>query len=170
MLDSEVVNILMRNKQEKRDFSYSIVVFLLELFHFNVSEETEQLLIQIFRFAIVGVMATIIDFIFLYLFREKCEINLLLANTLAFCISVIYNYFASLTFVFQVDKTSNNKKNFIKFIIFSVIGLGINNLLMELFTNILDIYYLISKIISTIFVMIFNFITRKKFLEKDVRK
>ena len=155
------------NKQDKlgKGVSAKIVNFWLAFFHIKVNKELEKLLIQIFKFGIVGVVATLIDFIFLYLFRDICNLPLILSNTLSFNISVIYNYLASMTFVFDVDKNKDKKNIFLLFIIFSVIGLGINNILVGLLTNKLDVYYMVSKVIATIVVMIFNFITRKKFLE-----
>ena len=135
------------------------------MFHINLSAKKLKLLVQIFNFGVVGVVATLIDFIFLYIFRDLCNFSLLISNTLSFSISVIYNYLASMMFVFDVDKSKNSKKTFVLFVVFSVIGLIINNILMYIFTNIISLYYLISKVISTIFVMIFNFVTRKKFLE-----
>ena len=120
---------------------------------------------KIIRFIVVGGIATIIDFVCLYIFKEFLNFNVILANTLSFTISVIYNYIASITWVFDVDKNKNRKIQFIAFIVFSILGLILNNLILYLLTNKLNIYYLISKIIATLFVMIFNFVTRKKFLE-----
>ena len=50
---------------------------------------------KIFKFAIVGVVATVIDFLFLYIFKEFFKLNTIVSNTLSFLISVIYNYIAS---------------------------------------------------------------------------
>ncbi len=123
------------------------------------------LVMQILKFTIVGVVATIIDFLFLYIFKEFCHLPIVLANTLSFMISVIYNYFASVHWVFVVDKTKNRKKQFVLFILFSGIGLLLNDFIVWFGADICHIYYLISKVIATAFVMIFNFVTRKKFLE-----
>lgn len=120
---------------------------------------------KIIRFIVVGGIATIIDFVCLYIFKEFLNFNVILANTLSFTISVIYNYIASIKYVFDVNKTKNKNIQFILFITFSVFGLILNNLILYLLTDKLNIYYLISKIIATMFVMVFNFITRKKFLE-----
>ena len=149
----------------KNNFSDKIVNFFLKVFHIHVSDKTEHLLVQIFNFAIVGFTATIIDFLFLYLFRDICYLSLVLSNTLSFCISVIYNYFASMAFVFDVNKNKSKKRNFILFIIFSVIGLILNDILVWFISEKLSIYYLLSKVFATLVVMIFNFVTRKKFLE-----
>ena len=138
---------------------------LCKIFHLKFSKKNKKLLIQIFKFTIVGGVATIIDFVFLYIFREFFKFPVLVSNTLSFCISVIYNYTASVKWVFDVNKEKNAKKQFIIFIIFSVIGLLLNNIIMYLTVDILAIYYLIAKVIATAIVMIFNFVTRKMFLE-----
>ena len=154
----------MKKSEKIKNFGVSIVRNFLKICHIKVSDKTEHLLVQIFNFGIVGVVATIIDFLFLYLFRDMCHFPLIISNTLSFCISVIYNYYASMTFVFDVDQSKSKKKNFILFIIFSVIGLVINDIIVYIVTE-FGIYYMISKVIATVFVMIFNFVTRKKFLE-----
>ena len=75
------------------------------------------------------------------------------------------NYVLSLTFVFDTKK-GNKIKEFIIFVVLSVIGLGINQLLMWFSVDILGIFYMISKIGATAVVMVYNFITRKLILEK----
>ena len=50
--------------------------------------------------------------------------------------------------------------------ILSVMGLGINQLTMYLMTTVASIYYMISKLIATAIVMVWNFVTRKLFIEK----
>ena len=149
----------------KKSFSLVIVRKFLKLLHIRVSDKTEHLLVQIFNFGIVGGTAFIIDFVFLYIFRDICKLPLLVSNTFSFVISVIYNYWASMNFVFDVDKSKSKKRNFVLFIIFSVIGLLLNDLIVYVVTEMVGIYYLLSKIIATFVVMIFNFVTRKKFLE-----
>ncbi len=152
-------------KSKVKDFSTSIIRTFFKIFHINVQDKTEHLLVQIFNFGIVGFVATIIDFLFLYFFRDMCHFSLILSNTLSFVISVMYNYWASMTFVFDVNKNKSKNHNFILFIIFSVIGLILNDIIVWFASNKLSIYYLISKVIATVIVMVFNFITRKKFLE-----
>ena len=120
---------------------------------------------KIIRFSIVGGIATLIDFACLFIFKEFLNFNVILANTLSFIISVTYNYIASITWVFDVNKNKNKNMQFILFIIFSIVGLIINNIILYILTDKLNIYYLISKVVATLIVMVFNFVTRKKFLE-----
>ena len=138
---------------------------ICKFFHLKFNAKTRKLLIQIFKFVIVGGIATIIDFVFLYIFREFCHFPVLVSNTLSFCISVIYNYTASVKWVFDVNKEKNAKKQFVIFIVFSVIGLILNNIIMWITVDFLSIYYLLAKVVATVIVMIFNFVTRKIFLE-----
>ena len=126
-----------------------------------------KLLKQILRFTIVGGIATVIDFVCLYIFKEFLNLNIILSNTLSFTISVIYNYIASIKWVFDVNKKNNQKKNFVLFIIFSVIGLLLTELIMYVGSVKLKINYLFVKIVATGIVMVFNFVTRKLFLEEN---
>lgn len=121
------------------------------------------LLKQIIKFGFVGGTAFFIDAGILLLLT-KLGINYLIANILSFSVSVIYNYILSMKFVFNVKET-NPQKNFFQFIILSIIGLGINELIMKICVEKLLISVLIAKIIATIIVMIYNFITRKILLE-----
>ena len=150
------------NKKDKIEI---LIENVLKLFHIKVSKKIEKLLVQIFKFVIVGVIATVIDFGFLYIFKEFFHLPVILSNTLSFCISVIYNYIASVKWVFDVNSEKSKKKQFVEFISFSIVGLLLNDLIMWICVDKFSVYYLLSKIIATAIVMVFNFITRKMFLE-----
>lgn len=128
--------------------------------------KNNKLLVQIFRFGIVGGLAFVIDYSILVLCKEVFNLSVLLSAAIAFSISVIANYILSILWVFDVNKENDSKRNFILFMIFSIIGLGLTELIMWFGTDILKISYLIVKIIATAIVMVFNFVTRKMFLEK----
>ena len=149
----------------KKDKSEWLFDKICNILHLKFKTKTRKLVIQIFKFAIVGGVATIIDFVFLYLFREFCHFPVLVSNTLSFCISVIYNYIASVRWVFDVNKEKDAKKQFVIFIVFSVLGLLLNNAIMWITVDFLSIYYLLAKVVATVIVMIFNFVTRKMLLE-----
>lgn len=120
---------------------------------------------QIFKFGIVGGIAFIIDYGIMVISKELLGFSILLSAALGFTISVIFNYIASIKWVFDVNKEKDEKKNFVLFIIFSVIGLILTEVIMFIGTDIININYLIVKIAATAIVMVFNFITRKMFLE-----
>ena len=154
-----------KKNKKKKDLAESFVLKILKIFHIKVNKKTENLFVQIFKFIIVGGVATVIDFLSIFIFKEFLHIPVIISNTLSFCIATIYNYIASVRWVFEVDENKDKKKTFVTFIVFSVIGLILNDLIMWFTTDMFQIYYLIGKIIATCFVMIFNFITRKIFLE-----
>ena len=127
--------------------------------------KSNKLFNQILKFGVVGGIAFVIDYVTLIICKEIFNINVLLSAAIAFTVSVIFNYILSIKWVFQVNKEKDSRKNFIIFIVFSIIGLGLTELIMWFGTDVIKINYLIVKIIATGIVMIFNFITRKIFLE-----
>ena len=124
-----------------------------------------KLLMQIIKFIIVGGIATVIDYLIFFILHELLGINTIISNIISFTVSVIYNYIASVKWVFEVDESKDKKQQFIIFIVFSILGLLINTGIVYLCTDIIKLYSLIGKVIATSIVMIFNFITRKIFLE-----
>jgi len=152
-------------QKNKKDKASIFVKKCLKLLHIKVSKKTENLLIQIFKFGIVGGIAFLIDYIVLFCCKEFIGLSVLLSAAIAFTVSVVYNYIASVKWVFDVNKEKSAKKNFVIFIILSIIGLIITEIIMWIGSDIMKINYLIVKIIATAIVMVFNFITRKMFLE-----
>lgn len=126
----------------------------------------EKIIKQIFKFGIVGGICFLIDYIILFICTDIFNIYYLISSIISFTISTVFNYILSVKWVFNVKRQNEKKKNFIIFVTFSVIGLILNQIIMWFGVEILSIYYMITKIISTIIVMVFNFITRKIFLEK----
>jgi len=137
---------------------------------------------EIFRFLIVGGIATIIDFfvmsLFIYFINTNAFPNfwqvflsgkqlsptwvVVVGTGLGFTISLLFNYILSCMFVFQTNTTEKNK--FIKFTLLSLVGLGIHLLGMYIFYDLCGMNEWIIKIILTFVVLIFNYITRKKII------
>lgn len=132
----------------------------------DLNKKSVKLLIQIFKFILVGGTATILDWILYYVLYNYLKIDPLIANIISFSTSTVYNYWASVKWVFDVNKDKSSKRLFIEFVLFSAIGLGLTELLLWIGINVLSINAMVVKIIATILVMIFNFVTRKIFLEK----
>lgn len=124
-----------------------------------------KLLNQILKFGLVGGTAFVIDYVLLYFCTEFLHIHYLISSIISFTVSVIFNYILSIKWVFDVKK-KQDVKDFVIFIILGVIGLGINSLIMYVMVEKFGVYYMLSKIVSTAVVMVYNFITRKIFVEK----
>ncbi len=131
----------------------------------DVLSKNKNLLLQILKFGVVGGLAFLIDFGLLFVLTEFVHIHYFLSACISFSVSVIFNYIASIVWVFDVDKSKDKKSVFAIFIILSIAGLLINQLCMWLGVDIIHLHYMLVKIFATGIVMVFNFITRKKFME-----
>lgn len=124
------------------------------------------LFIQIIKFSGVGILCFVIDFGFLAFFKELFKLSSTLSAALSFTISVVVNYILSMRFVFVPNENRNKARNFIWFVLLSIIGLGINELIIWSGNEKLGYNLYFIKIVATAVVMVYNFITRKLILEK----
>ncbi len=126
----------------------------------------QKLMKQIIRFAFVGGSAFVIDYGILYVLNQLCGVNHLVASTISFSVSVVYNYILSTMWVFDVNQEQTKTEQLAVFMVLSVIGLAINNLIIWIFVDNCGMYIMWAKVIATAVVMVYNFITRKIYLEK----
>lgn len=147
----------------------------------------KKLIEQILKFGVVGVICFLIDFAITNGVAAVLRAQLHMATGNAaligafwgFVISVIINYLLSMKYVFVRREGMDRKKEFVIFTILSLIGLAINELIIKvsidvLYENWLWLKSLLSpalvtagaKIVATGIVMVYNFITRKIFLEE----
>ncbi len=129
-------------------------------------EKKKSLLQQMIRFGFVGGGAFLIDYGVMIALTELAGINYLLSSGISFAVSVIFNYVLSIYWVFNVSGQRSKTRDFVVFIVLSVIGLGLNQLIMWITVDRIGIFYMVAKIGATAVVMVYNFITRKLFLEK----
>jgi putative flippase GtrA len=130
----------------------------------------KKLIGQIMKFGVVGFLCFFIDYFVLFAVTEFLGINYLISSAISFSVSVIFNYILSTKFVFDTKEDANKTHEFILFVILSIVGLGINQVIMWFAVEILTIHYMFAKVIATAIVMVYNFISRKMFLEDKVEK
>ena len=111
---------------------------------------------KVLKFALVGLSGMCVDFFITWLCKEKFRFNKYVANSLGFSIAVINNFFWNLRWTFHATG-SNTSSYFLKFAMFSVIGLGLNNLFVFLFNDKLGINFYIAKAMAIVCVFIWNF-------------
>ena len=145
-----------------------------EAFNMTIRDK-KPLLKQIILFVFTGVIATLIDF-GIYTLLVYIGIHYMTANIFSFCISLIANYILSMKLVFKGKKERKKATEFIIFAVLSIIGLGISNICLwfcldfihiETMLQLNDtIAAMIAKVIATCIVLVYNFISRKIFLEE----
>ena len=140
----------------------------------------KKLFAQIIKFGAVGFLCFFIDYFIMIGLTELVGIPSLISSGCSYTISTIVNYILSVTVVFDADKEANKIVQFVVFVVLSLIGLGINQLCMWGGTSWLESLmeqsqalaaysryaYMVVKIFATAVVMVYNFITRKIFIEK----
>ncbi len=125
---------------------------------------------QLMKFGIVGVVSTALDYGLMVLFTEAFGIFYLLSSTLSYAISLIFNYFASMKFVFRGRQDQSRLREFLIFTVLCLLGMGLNQLILWLLVEMGGVHYMVSKLLATVVVMIWNFATRKIFLEEHNTK
>jgi putative flippase GtrA len=130
-------------------------------------DETDNVLIQLFRYGFVGGAAFVVDYGVLILLTEVFGMHYLLSATISFILGLITNYLLSISWVFNNRTVGNRWAEFVVFAVIGVIGLGLNALIMYVCTDKLGVHYMLSKIISTVIVFFWNFFARKFLLFKS---
>lgn len=125
-----------------------------------------QLMKQLIKFGLVGVTATLIDTI-VYAILTHYGFYYQFANVAGFVLSLVFNYVASMKFVFQSKYTKAERyKEQLIFVGLSGAGFLWSVVLLKLLIDGLHWQSMASKISVTIVVIMWNFITRKLFLEQ----
>lgn len=122
--------------------------------------KTNNTLLQLFRYTFVGGFAFIIDFLTLFILTEYFHIHYLVSVGIAFIFGSIINYLLSMLWVFN----SRYENRMLEFLLFTLIGficLALSEFFIWILTDILLIYYLFSKIITSFIIYFLNFFTRK---------
>lgn len=90
----------------------------------------------------------------------------LIAAAISFIAGLVVNFILSKLFVFTEKKKSPTAE-FLSYGIIGVIGLGWTELFMYIFTDIAGLYFIISKLITSALVLIWNFAARKILLYRS---
>ena len=114
----------------------------------------------------VGGAAAIVEWICFSLFVSVNGLPYLLATVFAFILSTTVNWILGRIFTFRESAYKQKRVKEVVLIFFvSVIGLGLNMMLMYLFVNEIgmktNIHQTIAKVLATGMVFIWNFLSRK---------
>lgn len=118
-------------------------------------------LIQFIRYFFVGGIAAVVNIGSLYFFSSILSINYIVGNVFAFILGLLVNYLLSKKFVFTKNSSINQFFEFVMYSVIGVLGLVFDTFMLWLFTSKIGIYYMLSKIVSTMLTFIWNFLARK---------
>ena len=125
---------------------------------------TNNVLIQLFRYLWVGGIAFIMDYGSLFLLTEYAHFSYLLSAAIAFVLGLTVNYLLSIIWVFSDSRLNNRMAEFMVFAFIGFVGLLLNEVIMYFCCEILNIHYMVSKLCSTGIVFFWNFFGRKLIL------
>lgn len=125
---------------------------------------TDSTLVQFLRYTFVGGAAFVLDFGTLFVLTEYGGVYYLTSAAIAFLLGLVANYALSIFWVFSRRTLERRWLEFGVFALVGVVGLGFNELFIWFFTEHVHLYYMISKVIATALVLIWNFLARKYLL------
>ncbi len=130
---------------------------------------TENTAIQAFRALFVGGVAFIADAGILWLL-SLIGLHYLICAAISFIAGVAVNYILSGKFVFTAGSGLGKGGEVLIYVLVSLVGLGITEILLWVFTEKLGLFFMVSKCIAALIAFGWNFTARKLILYRKVAK
>jgi putative flippase GtrA len=111
---------------------------------------------QLIKFALVGITGMGLDFGTTWLLKEKVKINKFIANASGFSIAVVNNFILNKYWTFD-NQNPIATEQFIKFLVISIVGLGINSLLLFILLKKIKGNFYLVKLVVIGLVFFWNF-------------
>ena len=122
---------------------------------------TRERMLEIVRFCFVGGISFLMDYGLLFVLTEFVGLYYLYSSAISFSVTVVFNYWLCVIYVFKGAKSQTTRQAII-FFGTGVIGLGLNQLCMWLFVAVAGLHYMLAKIFATAIVTIWNYVTKRK--------
>lgn len=130
----------------------------------QLKSPTSDLFGQLIRYAVSGGIAFLVDASLLYCVTTIGGLHYLIGAACGSLAGIVCTYLLSVTWIFDQRRIANRKVEFLVFALIAIVGIGLTQLFMWLFTDVLfqnREYYLYSKLITTVIVSLVNFILKK---------
>lgn len=127
-----------------------------------------RLMDQLLKFGVVGTIAFAIDYGLLMVLTQLVGMPPVPAAAISFVVSLVFNYLASMRFVFSHRDDLSRSREFLIFLVLSAVGLGINELIVWVGTSVLGtsaLWVSVTKFVATAVVMVWNFLSRRRWLD-----
>lgn len=126
--------------------------------------KTNKTLIHVFRSILSSNLGFYVDFGLLAFLVEILGLNYLVAASVSFTAGTTLTYFFSVRWIFARRNVRDRRIEYLLFIAVGVIGVLLNGALLWVFTELVGVHYLLSKIIVSGAVFFWNFFARKRLL------
>ena len=114
-------------------------------------------LLKFIKFSAVGLSGLFIDYAFTYIFKEIFKVQKYVSNSIGFTIAASSNYIFNRIWTFE-SKNPDIAVEYTEFIVISLIGLGLNNLIIWLIVSKFKINFYLAKFFAIIVVTLWNFL------------
>ncbi len=118
---------------------------------------TRELVNKFIKFGVVGASGVIVDFGFTFLGKEILKIQKYIANSIGFTIAASSNYLLNRIWTFHSQNPEIGIE-YSKFILISLIGLGINTFILWTLVSKMKWNFYVSKLFAIGVVTIWNFV------------
>jgi putative flippase GtrA len=135
--------------------------------HALLFQSTASLPLQFARYLVVGGAAFAVDFGALYALTEFAHLHYLVSAALGFLLGLAVNYLLSRVWVFNRRTLDSVAAEFAVFALIGVVGLGMNEAIIWFVRERVHFHYLVAKVVSAGFVLLWNFGARKALLFSD---
>ncbi len=126
--------------------------------------KTNNIYIQLLRYLFAGGIAFVVDVSILFVLTEFAHIHYMISSTISFTIGLIISYLISILWVFDEKRIEKKTVELTVFAAIGGVGLVMTSSFMWIFTSILTLHYLFSKILTTAIVFSWNFLAKKRIL------
>lgn len=120
---------------------------------------------EVLRYLVAGVLAFATDLAVLYALTEWLGMHYLASNVFSYSCGLFVAYLLNTRWVFTYRRLE--KKTRQEFMIFTAIalaGLAISEVILVIVAGQMAVHYVAAKFVATFFVMLFNFVARKRIL------
>lgn len=117
---------------------------------------TRELILKFLKFGLVGASGVIVDFGFTYLCKEIFKIQKYIANAIGFTLAATSNYVFNRIWTFH-SLNPEIGLEYSKFLLISLVGLGINTLILWTLTSKFNKNFYVSKLFAIGVVTVWNF-------------
>ena len=126
--------------------------------------KTDNIFIQFFRYFGVTLSCFALDFSILFVLTEIADIHYQISTFVGYMSGMFLNYLLSTSWVFKTRRVQNKPLEFSVFMTIGIIGMFVNQGIMLLFTDVLGLYFILSRMISAVIGYIWKFFARKYIL------